>query len=421
MHFAHLAPRAQSNILRALNYARTHSGEVPLAAAPDASAPLSFVLAGLVPSDDDVRDYSYVPSGRWPLYEMDFRPRCSPIRDQGRVGSCTAFHVDSHCGFAAKRAGNLPLAYSTRANYAMSRQLMGLKGDSGASLRAAIHAAYKYGIPTEAQYPYGTDWAAIINTTVLPQAVMVEAAQNKIDAYWRLDGSLADPSAVGRLIDRALADGYTVGWGGFVHNWFFHLKGPLSTHAAVRHDPSIPNGGAIAGGHAMVIVGRSDSLGGYIMRNQYSETWGDGGYGLLLFSDVLGEGFEFWAVSGFDGSDVKPAPYDVHCAEAQAARLYRAAFGRYPDAGGLAYQTAEVARSGLLAVARAFMVSPEYQRLYGTAHTDEAFVSVLYAHALRATPDAAGYAHQLAALRAGMPRAQLLVNFSESPNSIALL
>jgi hypothetical protein len=387
-------------------------------------------LAGLVPSDDDPKDYPYVPTMRPPLNEMDFRSQCPPIRDQGQVGACTAFHVDSHCGRFAKIGGRADTAFSARANYAMSRQLMGLTGDSGASLRAAIHAAYKYGIPTEAQFPYGTDWQAIIDTTTLPEAVMAEAAQNKIDSYYRIDHlpaeEIADNLILNRRIDHVLADGGTVGIGIFLFRWFYFVKGPLSTHPQLRSNPNpalLKPGqqwSDIIGAHAMVIVGRSDALGGYIVRNQWNTTWGDAGYYLMPFSDTQ-FAFEFWAVFGFDGDDIALKPYDVTCAEAQAARLYRCALGRYADAGGLAFHTDVVNRYGVVTDAQGFLQSPEYQRLYGAAQTDEAFVTALYKNALRRDPDPSGFQFHVNALKAGRTHAEMLVDFSESPESRALL
>lgn len=165
----------------------------------------------------------------------------------------------------------------------------------------------------------------------------------------------------------------------------------------------------------MVIVGRSDALGGYIVRNQWDTTWGDAGYYLMPFEDVH-EAFEFWAVAGFDGSDVVPAPYNVDCAEAQAARLYRTALARYPDAGGLAFwrDQIEAGRCTLRDAANAFMASPEYASLYGNAPTSLAFATALYRNALRRDPDPGGLAYWVGALDKGVPRADVLLAFSES-------
>ncbi len=415
--------RAHLNAGDSMLSAATAFGHVP---EPDFThdVPVGAIpVAGLVPSDDDPDDYPFVASGRSPLYEMDFRPECSPIRDQGKVGACTAFQVDGHCGRYAKRAGRPDLAYSPRANYAMSRQLMGLTGDSGASLRASIHATYKYGIPTEAQFPYGTDWQAIINTGDLPPAIVADAAQHKLGYYYRIAATpievYNDEFIINKRIDRALADGYTVGVGAWLHYWIYFIKGPLSTHAALRNNPPAGfkgNWGAVIGGHAFVIEGRSDTLGGYICRWSWNTTWGDAGHYLMPYADTA-EAFEFWAVAGFDGSNIVNPPYSVDCNEARAARLYRAAFARYPDKDGLAYQANDLGNIGELQVARNFMASPEFQAMYGPSPTDENFVLALYHNVLHRDPDAAGYQFQLAALKGGLERAQLLINFSESPEN----
>ena len=58
--------------------------------------------------------------------------------------------------------------------------------------------------------------------------------------------------------------------------------------------------------------------------------------------------------------------------------------------------------------------APEFREKYGSVD-DARFVGLLYANVLGRAPDAAGMAYQLGALQGGLGRAQLVVNFSESP------
>lgn len=105
----------------------------------------------------------------------------------------------------------------------------------------------------------------------------------------------------------------------------------------------------------------------------------------------------------------------------QAYRLYQAAFNRTPDQSGLGFQM-NVLDSGatLKSVAQNFLNSPEFARNYGGL-SDASFVTTLYQNVLHRAPDASGLTFQQNALRTGTDRAQLLVNFSESPENQAAL
>jgi hypothetical protein len=137
------------------------------------------------------------------------------------------------------------------------------------------------------------------------------------------------------------------------------------------------------------------------VRNSWGTGWGDGGYYLLPFAD-LRYVFEVWTVAGFDGDDIAIEPYDMDGAEAKAARLYHAAFGRCPDAEGLAYQARRPRDRPAAGCAQLHGVGRILPR-YG-APDDAAFVQALYRNALGREPDAGGFAYQLEALKAWSAR-----------------
>ncbi|WP_428151124.1 DUF4214 domain-containing protein [Brevundimonas sp.] len=108
-------------------------------------------------------------------------------------------------------------------------------------------------------------------------------------------------------------------------------------------------------------------------------------------------------------------------AEAQIiARLYDATFDRLPDVAGLAAWTAllEGGRP-LIEIAATFAGSAEFQARYGTV-TNEQFVRQMYQFCLNRAPDAGGLAGWVNALNTGTSRAQMLLNFSESAEHVAL-
>ncbi len=103
-----------------------------------------------------------------------------------------------------------------------------------------------------------------------------------------------------------------------------------------------------------------------------------------------------------------------------AYRIYKAAFDRSPDAGGLGFWiNAMDDGASLTSVAAGFINSPEFQKLYGANVSDRDYVTKLYNNVLDRNPDQGGYDFWLGALANGATREDILVNFSESKENIA--
>ncbi|MGJ7917531.1 DUF4214 domain-containing protein [Massilia sp. LXY-6] len=110
---------------------------------------------------------------------------------------------------------------------------------------------------------------------------------------------------------------------------------------------------------------------------------------------------------------------DINGNAGEAYRLYQAAFNRAPDKAGLGYWIDSLdGGHGLKAVADGFIHSAEFASLYGSNPGDAQYVQALYQNVLHRAPDAAGYDFWLHAL-AIAPRAEVLVNFSESAENQA--
>lgn len=106
----------------------------------------------------------------------------------------------------------------------------------------------------------------------------------------------------------------------------------------------------------------------------------------------------------------------------QTYRLYQAAFDRAPDHEGLGFWMHALEQGvSLRHVAGEFLTSPEFRQLYGYNTTNEEFATQLYKNVLHRAPDAEGLYFWLDALDHGAPRANLLVDFSESPENQAAL
>jgi hypothetical protein len=107
--------------------------------------------------------------------------------------------------------------------------------------------------------------------------------------------------------------------------------------------------------------------------------------------------------------------FNVSGQDATVARLYGAAFGRAPDAGGLAVQL-NALHAGLSVnqLAGNFLGSAEFEARYGTGVSNTAYATALYSNVLGRGPDADGLAVQVGALNDGLSRISLLVNFADS-------
>lgn len=137
-------------------------------------------------------------------------------------------------------------------------------------------------------------------------------------------------------------------------------------------------------------------------------------------------------IKGLDGTDTVTnvervqfddysLAFDTSGIPGEAYRLYQAALDRAPDSGGLGFyiHTLEVGWT-LHDIAGDFLNSPEFQQTYGNT-TDLQFIDLLYENVLHRQGEASGVAFHLNELAQGLDRAQVLVNFSESPENQAAL
>ena len=134
-----------------------------------------------------------------------------------------------------------------------------------------------------------------------------------------------------------------------------------------------------------------------------------------------------WSVGGPDGADTLTGierlqfldahlGFDVAANAGQVYRLYKAAFARTPDLGGLGGWIAGMDNGlGLEQVANSFIASAEFQSLYGASSSNGQFVTALYLNVMGRAPDAGGYGYWVNQLASSLQsRAQVLVAFSES-------
>src|SRR3990172_408768 len=132
---------------------------------------------------------------------VDVRQWCSPIEDQGQLGSCTAQAGVALYEYFERRAHGKHLDASRLFLYKVTRKLMGLNGDTGAYLRETMKAMVLFGVPPERHWPYRIDRFAHE-----PTAFLYSFAQSfQALKYYRLDPPAAPPDEILRNVRTSLA------------------------------------------------------------------------------------------------------------------------------------------------------------------------------------------------------------------------
>jgi C1A family cysteine protease len=230
---------------------------------------------------------------------VDLRPYCSPIEDQGALGSCTANAVTGLVEYFERRAHGRHIDGSRLFLYKATRELIHSKGDTGAYLRSTIGALALFGIPPEEYWPY-----TIASFDEEPTAFCYAFAQGyKAISYYRLDAPGIAPSALITRIKANLAAGLPSVFG-------FTVYSSISQAAKTGRIPYPAKGEKVLGGHAMLVVGYDDNVtitnattgavskGGLLIRNSWGMGWGDHGYGTLPYDFVLNRlAVDFWSLT----------------------------------------------------------------------------------------------------------------------------
>jgi len=87
-----------------------------------------------------------------PAY-VDLTAWCSPIENQGELGSCTANAGTGLFEYFENKASSTYIDASASSSIRLQESL-GLTGDSGAYLRTTAEAMLLFGVPPEKYYPY---------------------------------------------------------------------------------------------------------------------------------------------------------------------------------------------------------------------------------------------------------------------------
>ena len=236
---------------------------------------------------------------------VDLRAWCSPIENQGELGSCTANAGTGLFEYFEKKASTTYIDASRLFLYKTTRNLLGLAGDSGAYLRTTAEAMLLFGVPPEKYCPY-----IISNFDDEPAAFLYSFADNyKAVNYYRYDPPGTTKTQLLSSIKRNLGAGMPSMFG-------FTVYTSINLAAGSGEIPYPSQGEKMMGGHAVCAVGYDDSKvivnpsnkksskGALLIRNSWGSSWGDNGYGWLPYDYVLtGLASDWWSLLKADWID----------------------------------------------------------------------------------------------------------------------
>lgn len=269
---------------------------------------------GWLPDYPDFRDYSSdsaqvsgllskvnvgAPGGRRrarTAASVDLRAWCSPVEDQGALGSCTANAGVALVEYFERRAYGRHLDASRLFLYKVTRNLLHWTGDTGAFLRTTMGAMRVFGVPPSEYWPYNP-----ARYDVEPPAFCYAFAANyQALRFFRLDPPGTSGADLLTRIKVYVAAGFPAMFGFTVFN-------SISQAAHSGKIPFPQPTDRISGGHAVTVVGYDDTMkvkhsgpgaketkGAFLIRNSWGAGWGDAGYGWLPYQYVTASQATDW-------------------------------------------------------------------------------------------------------------------------------
>jgi len=275
---------------------------------------------GWIPEYPDIRDYILEHRKILPMIEkigipkiqrgkeegielglpdkVDLRGWCSPVENQGKLGSCTAHACVGLVEYYEQRAFGKYIDASRLFLYKVTRKLLGLTGDTGAFIRTTMGALVLFGVPPEKYWPYN-----ISKFDEEPSAFCYAFAQNyQALKYFKLDPPGTSKDLLLIKIKILLAYGIPSMFGFAVYNSIYQANKNGKIPFPCENE-------RLLGGHAVMAVGYDNNMviknygcnietqGAILIRNSWGSDWGENGYGWLPYEYVLkGLAIDWWSL-----------------------------------------------------------------------------------------------------------------------------
>lgn len=208
---------------------------------------------------------------------------CSPVADQGNLGSCGLFAALYHLAATAVQNDDEPLNLSQLFAYYAYREIYGnVESDDGVLLRDVLKTLTKVGVCREETWPY-----VLANFARRPPpAVFIEAGEHRIASYHALYS--------GDDMIHCLASGYGFIGGIGCYESFDSLD---TERTGVVNLPGQSE--KLLGWHALYFGGGYDLHRGLVkFQNSYGPEWGDQGFGWIPLEYLTNPRLaaDFWTI-----------------------------------------------------------------------------------------------------------------------------
>ena len=216
------------------------------------------------------------------LPRVDLRNKCSVIGDQGALGSCTAWAISGFREFLELKNHEKFTQVSPLYLYFQLRKKLGeIYFDRGSIINDGMDIMEKVGICPEKYWPYDPTRFEIAP----PPIADANAGYYKIE----LPRPLAGRNVV-KTMKYELSKGNPVVFGFKVYENFYKIGADGMMPFPTPNDPYL-------GGHAVMTVGYDEDRRVFIVRNSWSEAWGDRGYFYMPFDYISNNAFDFWTAA----------------------------------------------------------------------------------------------------------------------------
>ncbi|MBZ5628250.1 MAG: cysteine protease [Acidobacteriia bacterium] len=257
--------------------------------------------------------------------QVDLRQWCSPVENQGNLGSCTANAAVGIVEYFEKRAFGKYIDGSRLFVYKTTRSLLGWVGDTGAYLRTTMAALALFGVPPETYWAYTDKAEPGLNNERYFDNEPTSFVYEMADDYECINYFCHDPwqnpvtpANVLAGVKTYLSYGIPAmfGFWGFPSCMNSDVKGAFAYPAAGEH---------AIWGHAVAAIGYDDNLkitnltsnktttGALLIRNSWGTAWGNNGFGWLPYDYVLSQfAQDFWSLLGMRWIDLEKFQIKTH-------------------------------------------------------------------------------------------------------------
>jgi C1A family cysteine protease len=236
---------------------------------------------GCIKDPEDPRDKKLTrlpPSLRVVLPpKLDYTKKMSPVSDQGQEGTCVGFaSVDGMKEYQEKSEWKKLIQLSVRYLYVEARKLDTWSSDEGTTIRSAMKALNKKGVPPE------DCWKYAVHQTDKPCPNADELAKPyRIKSYAYLE--TPDEMRESLFIN-----------GPFVAGVYVYDKAWTAAEKTGKI-PMPDKKDEMVGGHAICIVGYDDKKKLFKFKNSWGNAWGAKGYGFLPYEYMKKYSADCWS------------------------------------------------------------------------------------------------------------------------------